>query len=220
MENDFPEFDEYNIEDEEETEETGASGEPRQPRRKHPLVMLLRMFVSPVKAWKDLCKYALASEKSAETFASKCFYPLIALATASNFMRMIYDPEIKLNAELVSALVVFLSFFIGYFLVFSVCKLILPEDAKEKIDSNFGRIYIMVGMSTLAIFLTIGEFLPDLDALLVFLPLFTVYISARGAKYLRIKEAGESVTGWMTALLEIFVPYAIYELFPLILPQI
>lgn len=179
-----------------------------------PIVALLYAFIAPVKAWKELHRI-----KSPEEFASGCFYPLIALATASSFMSLAYDPELKLADGIIRAVVVFIAFFLGYFCVLFICRLILPEDGKKKIDTPFGRIYLMTGMSTLALFFTLGQLLPDLDALLVFLPLFTVYLSARGAKYLRIKEAGENITGWIAALLEIFVPYAIYELFPLILPN-
>lgn len=208
MNKDLQDIENYNLEEEE--VETGPA--PRRPR--HPMLMLLRMFVSPVKAWKEL-----RNSMTPDVFASGCFYPLVALATASTFMRLVYNPELKLSEEIIHAVVVFVSFFLGYFCVFFLCRLILPEDARERIDTPFGRVYLMAGMSTLAIFFTLGQFLPDLDALLVFLPLFTIYISARGAKYLRLKRAGENITGWIAALLEIFVPYAIYELFPLIIPN-
>lgn len=197
----------------EEGEEEGPSGRPKR-RARHPMLMFLRMFISPLKAWKALKNSAVSSDD----FARRCFYPLIALVTACNFLRLLREPDLTLSSELQNAVVIFISFFLGYFVVLFLAKICLPNDANVKVDTPFGRIWLMSGLGTLVVFLTLDELLPDLDAILVFLPLFTIYLMVRGARFLRLKRASEAVVGWIAALLCIFVPYGIYELFSALLP--
>lgn len=204
------------LEEDADADDSDGSEEPKRRPTRHPMLMFLHLFWSPVKAWKRLKN----SKVTPEEFAAKCFYPLLAVMTACNFLDLLRNQELTLAAELQKAVCVFIAFFLGYFCVLVISKFILPEDAREKIATRFGRVYLMAGMASLALFFTIGEVLPDLDALIVFFPLFTIYLSARGAKYLRIKKAGLTITGWMAGLLEIFVPYGLYELLLLIMPAV
>lgn len=183
-------------------------------RQHSPWAIFLRLFYSPLSAWKQLKNSSYGPERT----AAKVFYPLIALASAGAFIGKYYDPGLSVAVLLQNAIGIFIAFFIGYYLVIVLCRAALPGDGKAKIDIPYGRKWLQFLMSTLAVFFTIFELVPALEPVLVFTPIYTVYLSLRGVRFLRLKEVKDAPVGWAVGILAIGVPYGIFYIFEAILP--
>lgn len=205
---DIDDIAEYIYEDEEEPEKrpkgSGAS----------PFSLFIKLFISPLKGWKSLKNSTLRPEQ----VASGCFYPMLALASVSVFMGKFYDSACTLTQMLIDAVGVFISFFIGYFLTMALSRMVLRGDASEKLDGFYGRSWLMYIMSTLALFFIIAQIFPPLEPVVVFLPLYSIYLTLRGVRFLRLKESKEQTVAWTVAILSIAIPSCIYYLFEAITP--
>ncbi|MCM1291665.1 MAG: hypothetical protein NC201_05725 [Prevotella sp.] len=178
--------------------------------------VLIRLFVSPLNGWKRLKNSRLTPEK----VASGMFYPLISVASLSVFADKFYSGERSLSLLLERAIGVFVSFFAGYYIVLILCKMILPGDAKQKIESRYGKMWLEYLISTLTIFYILYEILPVLEPILFFTPIMTLYLAIKGVRFLRLEDGGESATGWTAGLLSVAVPYGINYLFEVIVPTV
>lgn len=209
-------IDSYSIEDNGDVGISDSGNNSPSRPKVSPWVLLIRMFVSPLRAWKRLKNSGLTPDE----VSSKMFYPLIAVASLGQFLHKIYNPALSLGFLLEGAIGVFISFFLGYFLVLVLCRGVLPGDGKEKIDTLYGRTWLQYIFSTLCIFYFIYEAVPVLEPVIVFAPLYTLYITLRGTRFLRMKEGNESSVGWTVGLLSVGVPYGINYLFEAIVPSV
>lgn len=181
----------------------------------NPWLILLRLFLSPLKAWKMLKNSTLRPDDVASTV----FYPLIGVASLSTMLKKIYFPTMTLGQLLEGAIGVFIAFFVGYFLLLVCCRLFLPGDGKVKIETPYGKMWLQYLIATLTIFYTLCEAFPMIEPVLVFTPLFTIFLAIRGVRFLRLKAADEAPVGWSVGILTIAIPYAVYSLFEWIAPN-
>ncbi len=208
------EDDEKELEHEEEHEE-GEEGEEEKDdnsagsRHPGPVTLLLYMMTNPVEGWKRIRR----ADISPEDTAAKCFYPLTALASLSVFAELLYGTLTGFTSALIKALLVFISFFFGYFLVKIMTKIFTPQACRKAIDSNFGKEYVMYLLSTLTIFYTAGSLLPMLDSLLVFLPLWTIYLATKGVRFFKFSDSRTALVTVLLCCYIILAPVAIYSLF-------
>lgn len=205
--------DSYSLE--EETTDSGQKGDSVHSYV-NPWLILLRLFLSPLKAWKILKNSVLKPDH----VASKMFYPLIGLASLSGMLKKIYFPGMTLGQLLEGAIGVFIAFFVGYFVLLVCCRLFLPGDGKIKIDTPYGKMWLQYLISTLTIFYTIYEAFPMIEPVMVFTPLFTIFLAIRGVRFLRLKSVDEAPVGWAVGILTVAIPYGIYSLFEWIAPSV
>ena len=151
---------------------------------------MLRVMFGPIEGWKRLKRAKLSPEE----VASHCFYPLVGLAALSEFAALWTHVNVSLTNVVVSAVTTFISFFFGYFLVLLLGGVFLPKRARELVNLPFGKEFIMISMATLALFLIIYNVVPLMSPVLVFLPLWTIYIMFRGVRLLRVAKDCESRT--------------------------
>lgn len=179
------------------------------------ILSMLSILSNPVEGWKNFKRGKFKEEKVAST----CFYPLAALASVSEFAAYFYNSELSLNELLVPAIVIFISFFFGYFTVILTAGLLMPKAGGKAISKNFGKTFVMINMSTLALFYILYELMPMLGPVLAFLPLWTIYIIFKGIKFLRIPKEKETSAAGMMSFLTIGAPMFWYwiltELMPL-----
>ena len=71
---------------------------------------------------------------------------------------------------------------------------------------DIGKQLVMVGMSTLALFSSIIQFLPMIEPVLVFLPIWTIYIIFKGVRIIRVPDDVENSTTGYLCLLIILTP--------------
>lgn len=176
--------------------------------------LLFKLLISPRVGWRNVRRSHLTGDRTCRGI----FYPLVALASASNFVNLAFDPELTITEEIINGIVTFASFFFSYFLVFPLGRLLLKGTGAEIIGTEFGKTFIAFAMSTLALFYILYELLPMIEPIIVLLPLWTIFVITRGIKILRIPEDDQtSATVWLSLLI-VGLPVGVGYFFDLILP--
>jgi len=198
-------IDQYNLDNTPEQEEDN---------KRPGLKTLFVIMGNPVEGWKKLRRM----HTDTESISGRIFYPLGALAAVSVFANLFYDSTATLQSLLINAVITFVSFFLGYFIVIQILKLFLPKNCKDIAEDPFLKQIVMISLSSMEVFFTIYSLLPMLQPVLVFLPLWTIYLITKGGRFLKI-PAGKTAS--VTGLISIAVagsPLLISWFFELILP--
>lgn len=170
-------------------EERAAEQQEEEKSGKHinSFGLMLKIMFSPVEGWKALRR----SGKTIEALQGSLFYPLLAILAACKFTDYFYSVDVSLQTVLTGAVVEFVSFFFGYFCVQMVLSMFLSKELKDKFESKFGVSYILVSMSTLVLFSIFTEILPMLWPILIFLPIWTLYIMFKGVRFFKFPQQKE-----------------------------
>ena len=179
---DSPEKEEEEEEHSDDEEETDAGAEEAAPSdaaksRPSPLGILLKTMMTPVEGWKALKRARLSNE---------------ANVTVADW--------------LTDGIIAFVTFFFGYFTALLAGGLILPRRSRELMHKDIGRQLVMLSMSTLAIFWTLIQIAPMLEPVLVFLPIWTIYLIYKGVRVLRVPEDTATSTTGILCMLVIGCP--------------
>lgn len=165
-----------------------------------PFGLLLKIMFNPVEGWKTLRRVKI----SVASLQSGCFYPLLALLAVSEFADFLYSVNVNLSEVITKAVIAFVAYFFGYFCVQMVVSWLLPKEMALQFEEKFGKEYTIVSLSTLALFSIITNLLPMLWPILIFLPIWTLYLMFKGVRFFKFpmqKEmrffviAGASVLG-------------------------
>lgn len=149
--------------------------------------ILFRIMFNPVEGWKSLRR----SKVSVENLQSGCFYPLLAFLAVSNFASFFYSIDISLAQVVSKAIVAFVAFFFGYFCIQMILTWLLPDEVVKLFDNKYGKEFIIIGLSTLALFFSLTEILPMLWPILIFLPIWTIYILFKGIRFFKFPQNQE-----------------------------
>lgn len=192
---------------------------PRKPGsdpKKHPhiFLLLLEVMSNPPTGWK---RFAQARMKP-ETVQRDLFYPLCALVAACQFVEFFYDTEAVLSKVLTAAIEAFISIFFSYFIVMIASRVLMPKSARPRMATDFSKVFVLVALSSLCIFYALYELLPMLEPVLVFLPLWTVYIVCQGAKFLRFPTDKSTTSLSVLCLLIVGIPICLGYILHRILP--
>ena len=222
--------DEYNLEEEDITREADERPDEYQTEELHDdyddspddndiskrsaVRLFVNLIINPLRGWKKIKNIAIPAEQT----ASQLYYPLLAIAAVSCFCQMIWKSDCTISEELQRALVVFMTFFVSYFVILFMGRTLLPRCAREKITEVYGRNYLLNCLSTLVIVVILLEVLPVIGALLVFLPIYTVYLAIRGVRFLRLPDNESTPVKWVMPVMILGVPYVLFRLFTLMLP--
>lgn len=168
-------------------------------------LLLLKVLFNPAEGWKAVrrCNF------SPEILQKECFYPLLALMSLSKFAEMFYSPKIELSEVVVGAVTSFVSFFFGYFCILIILRAVMKKYVADAFDSNFGRSFVILCLSSLCLFFTFTELLPMLWAILIFLPLWTVYIICKGVRFFKFPEQHQILNTGVLCLLIVGMPVLI-----------
>lgn len=218
-------FESYSIEDEEsystenkESCSTEDKEESQQPRRLTMWSIVPHIMITPAQGWETVKECGPMPEIATIRF----LLPLCLLTGFSVFFSALYpqynsfsSDESAFTVLLVNGVVQFCAFFIGYYLALVMAKLFLPKDVRTLPSSRYGRLLIMTGVASLAFFHVVYEAFPMLDFILVFLPLWTIFILFKGmeraeersekhilaiAVVCLVTIAGPTITEWVLAL--------------------
>lgn len=201
----------YNIEDEiengdgeqPEDEDSEDNKEDQTTKRKpSPFLIMFKTLITPVEGWKSLKRARFTSDE----FASRCLYPLIALAALSEGAMFFYEPNVNFSDWVMKGLSTFISFFFGYFTIMLLAGILLPKGVRPIMKKDIGKQYVMLCLSTYALFWTSIILFPFIDVVLFFLPLWTIYIAVKGVKVLRVPKDNENSTAGILCFLIIGVP--------------
>ena len=176
--------------------------------------LLFSVIMNPVEGWKRLKRAKLSSD----LFAQSCFYPILAILAISHFSGLFYENS-PLQNLVVGAFILFLAYFLGFYTVVLFSKLVLPRDCRNIFDTPFGKNFILVALSTLAMIQILIELVPFLQPLFVFFPLYTIYIIVKGVRFLRSPENRSTILMTMLSLLTIGIPELLKWVFSLMIPD-
>lgn len=199
----------YHLPDEEfnyrigEEEEEGDEDGNRKDEYGTSIYILLKIMTNPVEGWKELKR----SKFSVNNIAVTCFYPLIIFASLSVFAKYIYSSFTPVSETIIEAITTFIALFLSYFTVILVAPLFLTTGTKNIFSTIIGKQYIMINISTLALFDILYNFLPMLDPILVFLPLWTIYLICKGTKILRTPVGTATRISVVASILIITTPF-------------
>ena len=173
-------------EDEERIEEN--NDEQTEEVNKSAFSLLIRIMFNRVEGWKRLRR----SNISIENLQSGCFYPILAFLAISKFADYFYSVNVTLTKIISEAIIAFVAYFFGFFCIAMILNWFLPQEVAEKFDSKFGKEYTIVALSTLALFSIITDLLPMLWPILIFLPIWTLYIMFKGVRFFKLPPNQET----------------------------
>ena len=188
--------------------------EEKEGQDKNAFSFLFKIMFNPVEGWKILRR----SKVSVESLQSGCFYPLLALLAISKFAEFFYSVNVNLTQIVTKAVVAFVSFFFGYFCVRMVLTWILPKEMARQFEERFGKEYILIALSTLALFSILTDILPMIWPILIFLPIWTLYLMFKGIRFFHFPESQEMKFFVISGASVIGVPLLIEWLLENILP--
>lgn len=203
----------YEVEDEYDSPQTEEYEINTTENKSSCIGLFIKTMTHPVEGWKEIRR----SHYSVEQWGSGCFYPLSALCAVSAFAERLYNPNAALEEMLKSGVSNFVAYFFGYFIITLIVGSAFGGKGGEGLSSRFGRVFVMVSLSSMALFTSACNFLPMLEPVLVFLPLWTTYIIYKGCKFLRIEDRNKALTMILMSFLIIGMPVGLMWVFSYIL---
>lgn len=189
----------------------GSEKEKSSPSR---ISLLWRVMLGPATGWKDLKRASLKKEAVASVY----FYPLCVGAALSQFVDLIYEANQSVLKLIVSALVIFVSYIFSYIVLPILGRPFLCAEANKTLETNFGRNALMVLFSTLALFKVAYNAIPFMEPVLVFLPLWTIYLIHRLVPVMRVPKEKWGTATVILSVLTIGLPMFWQWLFDMLLP--
>lgn len=168
-----PEEPEDDDEDKDEDDED-EDPDPKSPKI-NPVKLLMRIMFMPASGWSILKR----TKANSETIGAAIFYPLIAIASLSEFVRFFYESDLTLSELFVAAVIAFVSLFFSNLMTIPLGTILIGKTGAVELKTPFGKGAVMILFSTLAIFQTLYNLLPPLEPVTVFLPLWTAFIVSR-----------------------------------------
>lgn len=201
----------YSLED----ENPGEEALRQHKDTKVPFLLLLKLMATPVEGWKSIKRSGCTPQK----FAWECFYPLVLQAAISQLATLFYEADVRISTEITLALTVFMTLLLGNFGTVLCCELFLPKSEKSKVSTPFGRVFVMAMVCTLALAVTLWNLLPPIEPLVIFLPIYTIYLIVKGVKYLRVPQQSANKVSIILSALVIGLPMILYTIFTELIPQ-
>lgn len=178
------------------------------------MMNILQLVLSPRRGWQDI---ALDDEEGEQPVAP-AFYLLTAFVALTWVARGFYAPELGwlkvIELVVVTYGVLFVSYFVGTFVMsVSLESLVTRGEVNERRT----RIFVMFGISLLALILLIANLLPAPTPVLWFLPVYVVVVLWKGAAYLGVSEKRAGLFTLMAFIAVMLPPMLLGWLFQAVL---
>lgn len=218
-EDDNIELPEYQLDDDDMPEDDDTDTDDEQDEQDlkdthSPFGAMLKVMIGPIYGWRKLKRAKISTER----FAAGCFYPLLAVAAVTEFAGMFYEANKTFPEMLVESVKTFITYFLGYYIALLCSTTFIPKSCREKMHTEFAHTFIMLATSTLLLFRILLNLFPMVDSVLVFLPIWTIYLIVRGARILRVPKDRESSMAGLISLYTIAAPFFCGWLLSEILP--
>lgn len=201
LEDESPSWQSYSLEGQEEEvadEKPCEDGKKVEPNSLSFAVAIIRILITPVEGWKAFKRI----DCTPSAVNSNIMYPMIALCMSARLLSLLGWDNYGVAQALPVAIVTFCSLFFGYFCILLAGKLLLPKASADKLDTDFGRKFVSASLTTVALFDAISYALAPLQTILVFLPLWTIFIIFKGVRFLDLPSED---TGKVATLLSVLV---------------
>lgn len=164
-----------------------------------------RIMINPASGWRMTMEYGPLPEVALLRF----LLPLSVLSGLSEFFVYLYEVQLAFSDVLVSAVINFCSFFLGYFVALLFTMWAFPKEARPFVKTPYCKLMIMTGMGTLALFHIVFMALPMFDFLLEFLPLWTVFLIYEGMRLKSVSESRQTYATGAICVIVICTPFLI-----------
>lgn len=174
---------------------------------------ICQLVLSSSKGWEDVS----ASLSDPEQLMKDGYIPLVGVAAASEFVRLLYRDSGGFLTVMELAIALFGTYFVSYY----VARLILEYYLRPIINSEVNNVklstFTIYGLGMLAIIEFIENVMPTDLTLVKFLPLFVALVLYKGAKYMSVKPEKELAFLGLVVLAIIVVPIGIFSILKLII---
>lgn len=174
---------------------------------------MTQLILSPDRGWEDVS----ASVTKPDMLFRKAYYPFIAMAALSEFVRLFYHGHGGVLTVIELAIALFGSYFVSYF----ISRLILEHYLQPLVDGEVNEVktglFTIYGLGLLALIEMIANMLPTDLTLVKFLPMFVALILYKGFKYMAVKPDHELRFLCLAIAAVIVVPLGIFCILKLII---
>ncbi len=177
-----------------------------------PLKLTAKILLRPVEGWKSLNRDKTVTPIRLMAYS---LMPSSALAALSVIAQWIYGLKESLRYSLFESIEVFIAYILSYYCVLLGGRILLGRKIGDRLDDRYGRGLVILSLSTLAFFFSLVNFLPMLEPVLVFLPIWTIYSVTRGVKYLRLPDNRSTIATFVIVALLIGFPLLLDHIFSL-----
>lgn len=176
--------------------------------------LLLRVMFGPAVGWKELKRSRLTPDR----MATRCFLPMTLLVALSGLVSMFYTVGTGMLEHIIRFVITFVSFFFGYFLLPVMARPFMEEKGRAALASPFGRNAMMICFVTLEMFDMLENIFPGFEPVIVFLPLWTIYLIHRLVPVMKIPQDRQAMSTIVLSALTIGLPALWNYLLTLVMP--
>jgi membrane protein len=159
------------------------------------LKYLFQIILSPAEGWNDMAYDLNMNRVNVRQFYLRSFLPLVAICSASIFIRLIYGADWLLC--MASAIGEFVSFFLTYHLAIYIISWfmlrLVDADARDKQDQRRLAVVVMMSVSFIALVAMVTNIIKVKIGLLSFLPFYVVFILWKGCGFLTVDRRQEGL---------------------------
>lgn len=119
---------------------------------------------------------------------SEGFYPLLGIASASAFLRLLYNRALTLGGVLQDAIVIFAQYFVSFFIANYIMLTMLPRCVNGEVNEKRVSTFLVYNLSLLALITIIENVTPIELSLVQFLPIIVAVVIWKGCRYMAISE--------------------------------
>lgn len=144
---------------------------------------ILQLLLAPAKGWEDVS----GTMSTPSWLLTRYFYPLIALAGVSEFVRMLYDSGLAFSTALISCFVVCVSLFVTYFFALVVFRTYFDNVCEGAANERKYTTVIIYCLCLLSIFTVVCNVI-NIKLLQYLLPLVVCMVFWKSNVYLRVRS--------------------------------
>ena len=100
-----------------------------------------------------------------------------------------------------------------------IMKALMHNELEKYRNEDFSKIFVCISLSTLCLFFTLLDIFPMLWAVLIFLPIWTIYAICRGVRFFKFPENKKAAFTVILSGLIVGVPCLIDWFLQAILPN-
>lgn len=172
------------------------------------LIYLLQLMLSPREGWEDLGK----DNPDPQAILRHAYYPLLAIATATTFLSLVYHVGESSAAVIVRALATFGAYFVALYLAKLIFDVYLARLSVAAVDHRRASMLILASLGMMLVFRTVSNCLPWHLIVIDFLPLYVVLVLSKAYNYLGIARREEMRFLGIASGVTVAIPLGIYYL--------
>ncbi len=145
---------------------------------------------------------------------------MLVLLALSELAGLIFYSHSSFLSAFVAGIMSGVILFFSYYVVVALGALLPSVKGERTLEKPFGREFVIVGLSSLALFGVVSRLLPMLGPVTVFLPIWTIYIISKGVRRLGYTEEHGMTPTVILSVLIIGIPLGLEWLMNRFIPAL